>query len=59
VDVAELVQLVETGEHLGGVEPRVLFLEDARVVEQGSEISTRDIFLLPMSRDSRRDETPP
>jgi hypothetical protein len=54
VDVAELVQLVETGEHFGGVESRVLLLEDARVVEQGSEVSTGDIFLLHNEPRPRR-----
>lgn len=45
VDVSELMELVDAHEHLGGVEACVFLLEHARVVEQGTEVATRDEFL--------------
>ena len=54
VDVAEFVQLGDGAKHLGDVEPRVLFLQDARVVEQGPEIAAGDEIL---SRAQWRSET--
>ncbi len=45
MDVSQLVQLVDTRKHLGRVEPRVFFLEYARVVEQRAEVATGDVFL--------------
>ena len=45
VDVAKLVQLVDAHEHLGGVKPRVLLLEHARVVQQRPEVSPWNVFL--------------
>lgn len=44
-DVSELVELVDRHEHLGDVEPSVLFLEHTRVVEKSSEVASGDILL--------------
>jgi hypothetical protein len=44
-DVAELMQLIDSDEHLGDVESGMLLLEDSRVVEERTEVSSRDVFL--------------
>ena len=44
-DVSELVELVDGHEHLGDVESGVFLLEHTRVVEQSSEIASRDVLL--------------
>ena len=44
-DVAKFVKLIDRHEHLCDVEPSVLFLENTRVVEKGSEVSSWDVFL--------------
>lgn len=69
VDVAELVQLRDGAEHLGDVEPRVLLLEDARVVEERAEVAAGDEVLrgakdrwsvgrLELGRAQRHDDVP-
>ena len=45
MDVPELVQLRYSAEHLGDVEPRVLLLEDPRVVEERAKVSPCDEVL--------------
>lgn len=45
VDVTELVELVHPHEHLRSIEPRVLLLQDSRVVQQRSEVPSRDVLL--------------
>lgn len=45
VDVAELVKFSDSAKHLRDVEPRVLLLEDARVVEECPEVSAGDKVL--------------
>ena len=45
MNVTEFVQLAHSHEHLGRVESSVFLLEHSRVVQQGPEISTRDVFL--------------
>jgi hypothetical protein len=45
MDVAKLVQSIHRAEHFGNVEPGVAVREDTSIVEEGSEVSTRDIFL--------------
>lgn len=44
VNVAKLVKLVDTGKHLCGIEAGVFLLENAGVVQEGSEVSTRNIL---------------
>jgi hypothetical protein len=50
MNISEFVELSNSAEHLGDVESRVLFLEDARVVEEGAEVTASDEIL-------QRDET--
>lgn len=45
MNISELVQLADSHEHLCRIKPRVLLLEDPRVVQQGPEISTGNVFL--------------
>jgi hypothetical protein len=45
VDVSQLVQLVDTHEHFSRVELGVFLLQDSRVVEQRSEVTSRYVFL--------------
>jgi hypothetical protein len=45
MDVSQLVQFIDTHKHLGRVELCMFFLEHARVVQQCTEITTRDVFL--------------
>lgn len=47
MNIPQLVQLIHTHEHLRRVESSVFFLEDAGVVEEGSEVSSGDVFLPP------------
>lgn len=42
--IAELVEFIHRSEHLADVEPGMLFLENSRVVEQRSEVTTGNIF---------------
>lgn len=44
MDVPQFMQLVDADEHLGDVEPRVLLFQDARVVQEGAEVATGDVF---------------
>lgn len=45
MNVAQLVQLGDTRKHLRDVEPRMLLLEHARVVEEGTEVTAGDEVL--------------
>lgn len=45
MNIPQLVQLVDSGKHFGQVEPRVLLLEYAGIVEEGAEIATGDEVL--------------
>lgn len=45
VDVSQFVQLVDTHEHFSRVELGVFLLQDARVVQQRSEVTSRYVFL--------------
>ena len=40
MDVTKLMKLVDGGKHLANIEPRMFFLENARVVEQRPEIAS-------------------
>lgn len=44
MDVAELVQLANSGEHLGDVEACMLFFENARIVQQCPKVASRHIL---------------
>lgn len=44
MEVAELVEFIHRSEHLADVEPGVLFLENTRVVQQRSKITTGNVF---------------
>ena len=44
MNVPQLVQLVDGGEHLADVKARVLLLEYTRVIEKGAEVASRDVF---------------
>jgi hypothetical protein len=46
MNVSEFVKLIDPHEHFCGVKSRVLLFQDARVVEQSSEISSRYVFLV-------------
>ncbi len=49
VDVAELMEGVDAGEHFGNVEAGVSVVKDTSVVEEGSKVAARDVFLgLPL-----------
>ena len=45
VYVPQFVQLVDSSKHLCGIQSSVLFFKYARVVEQRTEVSSRDVFL--------------
>jgi hypothetical protein len=47
MDVSQFVQLVDSSKHLRGIQSSVLFFKYARVVEQRTEVSSRDVFLTP------------
>lgn len=53
MNVAELVQLVDGAKHLRNVEPSMLLLQDARVVEQGTEVAASDEVLSSGKRGRR------
>lgn len=44
MDVTELVQLADRGEHLADIEACMLFLEDARIVQQCPKVASRHIL---------------
>ena len=44
MNVAQLVQFIHSGEHLADVEPRMLLLQHSRVVEECSEVASRDVL---------------
>ena len=44
MNVTELVQLADCGEHLGDVETCMLFLENARIVQQCSKVASGHIL---------------
>lgn len=46
MNVAQLVQLGNSAEHFGNVESGMLFLQDARVIEKSTEVSTSNKILL-------------
>ena len=45
MDVAQLVERIHTGEHLGDVEPDIAIVQHAGVVEQRPKVAARDVFL--------------
>jgi len=45
MDISELMQLVDTHEHLGGVKLGMFFLQNPRIVQQSPKVSSRDVFL--------------
>ena len=45
VNIAQLVEGLDGAEHLCDIESSVAIGKDTSIVEQGSEISTRDILL--------------
>lgn len=45
VDVTKLMKGIYRAEHLGDVEASVTVRKNTSIIEQGSEISTRDVFL--------------
>ena len=45
MNIAQLVQLVDTHEHLGGVKLGMFFLQYPRIVQQSPKVSSWDVFL--------------
>ena len=48
--VAELVEGINGTEHFRNVESGVLFLQYARIVEQGTEVTTGNVLLIFLDR---------
>lgn len=48
--VAELVEGINGTEHFRNVKSGVLFLQYARIVEQGTEVTARDVLLIESNR---------
>lgn len=44
MNIAELVQLIHASKHFRDVETSVTLFEDARVVQEGAKIPSRDIL---------------
>lgn len=44
MDVPKFVEFVDRSEHFGDVELRVFFFQDARIIQQGTEVTTWDVF---------------
>jgi hypothetical protein len=44
MDISQFVEFVDPSKHLANVESGMSFFEDARVVQERSKISTRDIL---------------
>jgi hypothetical protein len=44
MNVTKLVKLVDSDEHFGNIKPCMLFLENARVVEESTKIASGNIL---------------
>lgn len=49
MNVAQLMQRIDTREHFGNVEAGMSVVQDTSVVEQGSEVTSGDVFLAVVS----------
>lgn len=49
MDVPKLVKCIDGAEHLSNVEAGMSVCKDASVVEKGSEVSPRDVFLFMLA----------
>ena len=49
MNVAQLMQRIDTREHFGNVEAGMSVVQDTSIVEQGSEVTSGDVFLAVVS----------